>query len=1099
MQDSLKPNGGHYTHGIPQCSAPKSFLKHCFLIVLIGLISIVESEAQTGPGGVGNTSGESDSGDLILWLDANQIDNVSPENNVTTWPDMSGNGYDAGPSEDVYNQNNKPNYHEDVQNGFPAISFNGSAEHLEGPFSDTDAFDAPFTIFSVAYFDVDQPDDDNDYVFSIGDRFVAEEFVSLSRRRGNDGTYPNYLYNYNGSGTQFATDGALNSTTWYVLGQTQSSSSTFLDLLINGASQTISADVGAGASYRVIDRFYTVGELKVFTSGTNNFLDGYVAEIIMYNGVLNSAQINIVQSYLAAKYDIPGGVTNDQYVGDNADPPGTPSDGDYDFDVAGIGTESDGNNNSAKSVGLNISQNTNFTTGEYLMFGHKLSENAINRSDISDLSGDIVEARWERIWFLDITDDGDLTADLEFDFSDGGFGHGPSGSASNYVLLFRESGVDWALTPANTISGNSVHFTNVALTTDGYYTLGTIDETNSPIGTEGSTLSDRGPAGIGDIDGSSSLELWLDAQQIGSADNDYILRWEDLSGNGADATRTSNLNLPRYDDTNSQNGLEVVIFDGTVDGSDTYVDDEHGGSPASMIGSLNSGLDGSDGITLAAVAYFDQDQASGATENDYVIGIGSSTNQDEHISISRRQNTGSDQNKYYSYDNMNRLVGPVIPTDQWSILVAHYESGTSHSFFLDGDDSTDPADYSGTISTNTDYNISRWYGGNANFMDGAIGEIIVFDQSMNDAQMIILHNYLSGKWGITLSGISDVYNGDIGANGNNDLDIAGVGRVDASNIHNSATSSGMQVTINSGFDDDDFLMFGHATADNSINDSDVNGEIDERWERAWWFDVTDASTAATIDILYDISEGGTQVFPEGDANNYKVLFSATGSAPWSSIASASSIANDQITFTNVTLNNGDGYYTLGTENFGVSPLPVELIAFDGKLIANRILLNWITATEINNAGFEVERSLNGETFKKIGLVNGNGNQATKQFYQFNDLNLKENTDYYYRLRQFDYDGQYEYSHAIHVAVSNLVGDFKVYPNPAVDIIKLEYGQNVENGHLRILNFSGQEVYTETISNQRVNEFPASFLSVGIYFIQLNIGVRRQVKKLIITK
>ncbi len=121
-------------------------------------------------------------------------------------------------------------------------------------------------------------------------------------------------------------------------------------------------------------------------------------------------------------------------------------------------------------------------------------------------------------------------------------------------------------------------------------------------------------------------------------------------------------------------------------------------------------------------------------------------------------------------------------------------------------------------------------------------------------------------------------------------------------------------------------------------------------------------------------------------------------------------------------------WTLGNEN---APLPVELTSFSGKLVSDKIQLNWRTATEVNNFGFEIERSING-SFSKIGFVKGNGNSNSPKSYSFTDAKISQDGKHIYRLKQIDESGEYKYSPAISIDVNIMPKQFKIaqnYPNP----------------------------------------------------------------------
>jgi len=112
--------------------------------------------------------------------------------------------------------------------------------------------------------------------------------------------------------------------------------------------------------------------------------------------------------------------------------------------------------------------------------------------------------------------------------------------------------------------------------------------------------------------------------------------------------------------------------------------------------------------------------------------------------------------------------------------------------------------------------------------------------------------------------------------------------------------------------------------------------------------------------------------------------------------------------------------------------PVELVSFSGELNKNRALLNWTTATETNNSGFEILRyTQNDNEWNTIGFVPGFGTTTEPKSYSFIDENVTTGT-YKYRLKQIDFDGSFTYSNEIEVEVDFTPKEFVLYqnyPNP----------------------------------------------------------------------
>jgi hypothetical protein len=113
-----------------------------------------------------------------------------------------------------------------------------------------------------------------------------------------------------------------------------------------------------------------------------------------------------------------------------------------------------------------------------------------------------------------------------------------------------------------------------------------------------------------------------------------------------------------------------------------------------------------------------------------------------------------------------------------------------------------------------------------------------------------------------------------------------------------------------------------------------------------------------------------------------------------------------------------------------NPLPVELSSFNANQVNGEVVLDWTTASETNNLGFEVERSIDGQLFSKIGFVRGAGSTTGQQVYKYSDNSALQGTSYY-RLRQIDINGQFAYSYVVEVNFA-IVDRFVIeqnYPNP----------------------------------------------------------------------
>ncbi|HEX7358423.1 MAG TPA: T9SS type A sorting domain-containing protein [Ignavibacteriaceae bacterium] len=186
-------------------------------------------------------------------------------------------------------------------------------------------------------------------------------------------------------------------------------------------------------------------------------------------------------------------------------------------------------------------------------------------------------------------------------------------------------------------------------------------------------------------------------------------------------------------------------------------------------------------------------------------------------------------------------------------------------------------------------------------------------------------------------------------------------------------------------------------------------------------------------------------------------------------------------------------------------IPVELASFSANVSGRNVMLNWITATELNNSGFEIERSADNLMWNKIGSVSGKGTTTEKSYYSFEDNN-PVNGKSYYRLKQMDYDGSFEYSNTVEVDV-NIPIKFSLeqnYPNPFNPTTSIKYTINSkQNVQLSVYNVLGKEIALlvneeKPAGNYEVN-FDASNLSSGVYFYELRAGDFVDMKKMILIK
>lgn len=260
----------------------------------------------------------------------------------------------------------------------------------------------------------------------------------------------------------------------------------------------------------------------------------------------------------------------------------------------------------------------------------------------------------------------------------------------------------------------------------------------------------------------------------------------------------------------------------------------------------------------------------------------------------------------------------------------------------------------------------------------------------------------------------------------------------------------------------------------------------------------------------------TLVFTYNDAelnglteSNLK-LYKSTNETVWNAqLSNAPNTTSNTVSITGI---DGFSYWTLADQN---DPLPVELTSFTANADNNKVLLNWETSTEVNNYGFEIERTITNEKLKiknweKIGFVEGSGNSNSPKEYSFIDQEYDQDHEIIrYRLKQIDFDGKFEYSDIVEVEVevNNMPTEFSLeqnYPNPFNPYTSIEYTVvSSEYVNLKVYDVLGNEVATlvneqKDAGRYRVN-FDASNLSTGMYLYRIQAGSFSQVRKMMLIK
>ncbi len=187
-------------------------------------------------------------------------------------------------------------------------------------------------------------------------------------------------------------------------------------------------------------------------------------------------------------------------------------------------------------------------------------------------------------------------------------------------------------------------------------------------------------------------------------------------------------------------------------------------------------------------------------------------------------------------------------------------------------------------------------------------------------------------------------------------------------------------------------------------------------------------------------------------------------------------------------------------------IPVELTSFSASLVSAGVKLNWSTATELNNDGFEIQKKIDNGNFFVIGFVKGQGTSTHRNEYSFIDKNTDPGK-YLYRLKQIDFDGSYSYSHIVDIdfePITTYVLE-QNYPNPFNPSTKIEFSipEDVSIVTLTIFNALGQKVAELVNSKLEADKYSyvwnASNVSTGLYIYELRTDKFVFVKKMMLLK
>lgn len=1040
---------------------------------------------KVGPGGVGNASS------LSLWLRPDE--GVTTDGNgITSWEDQSGNGNDATQVDDA----EKPAFGNTTINGIQVATFDGSDDFLRTNISSLPS--SSHTLFSVS-----EAVNTNNVGAVFG---IADGSYTSVRTLEYDPNINTVRALQDGSQTGGVGTGGVS-----ILASEFDGSN--VNIRVNGGTAT-----STGTGINANGSFSFVGA-EVQNSGTadqpvpaaQDPFNGNLGEIIAYNQTLNKAQRLIVENYLAAKYAISSdSLAKDLYAGDlGAD--GTEGGGDdRDTDVLGVGRADNGDKHfTASAGGLTISVAGGADNGEYVFAGRKIGVNQrINVTDTSTVNNIGVTARLNDDRYIDVTDDGGTTdglrVDLTFDFNDIGV-RGPAGDVSDYVLLQRaDTSGSWTkITPGGGVSssGSKVTFADVSLTNadDGYFTIATTSSVDSPLDTRftavtgqtGTAANNTGSNSNGADAGYLDLGLPITGGTVADIvrpDGNQLFTSTVLGRTGLNSN-TGILYKWNYDNqqyslvtnpsTSLENGRGFTVW--IKDSPELPVDPE-----------LNFGLDDVSNAPTSNVTKSVSD--AGGTyvflANPYLeaydmtaFTAGGGTLADNGFQATIASWDPDNGGAYGSYVTKTQgTSGDVISRYQGFFLERSSTGSGATSFTFDNTgrltDQQEPLVGAKTTAGATQSTLEyRRLSLRLSALDGS-GNEVARDVGAN----LFFTNSAGSGW--------DAYDAPkYRPPSNTYATIAplGTGR-NGSQIPKSQESR--VLTPEKTLEIPLKLRVKNLGGPFELSARDFES-IPDAWT------VTLIDTEGTADPADDTRH---PLRPGGDPYRFggeeKAQTKANGPP---TPGEASNPLRRPLTMQKA----GDGTprFTLEVDPAS-NPLPVELASFTARTDGEAARLEWTTASETNNAGFEVEHKTD-TGFEKVGFVDGAGTTQKPQTYRYRveGLDYGEHT---FRLRQVDQSGTSQLSKTTTTSV-RLDEAFKIgtpYPNPFRTRSTLEITvretQKVRVALYDVLGRRVQVVHDGPLPAQKTHSIRVTDerLSAGMYFFRVKGDSFSEVRRVV---
>lgn len=574
---------------------------------------------------------------------------------------------------------------------------------------------------------------------------------------------------------------------------------------------------------------------------------------------------------------------------------------------------------------------------------------------------------------------------------------------------------------------------------------------------------------------SSSNFLWLSADHGIVAPVAGIQQWRDRSGNGNHASQATPAIQPLLVN-NVFNGQPGVLFDNDATNVDRLTIPD------------NSTLEG-----MAQLTGFVVFRLNAGTPNNVARGF-----------LSKRVNPSS-QNAYgwflwHNGSNVSQYLD-IDGSGDRAVSSNHFVAGQDYvnGFIYHGTAPSDANDQqlftnnspvggrtetsSSVPNYSSDLHIGTLFGHGGTRFNGYIAEVILFNIVLNTTQRAIVSNHLAAKYGLALGGM-DVYTMDDPANGNYDHEVGGIGRANASDLHSESQTGVVRIGGATALGNNEFLLWGHnGGALGTWGVGDLPSGVEGRWERVWRVSEVNSSGAAVdvgqVDITFDLNDLGPV-----NTSDLRLLVDSDMDGSFADevpISGAVDAGAGSYRFVGVSALVNGARFTLGTTNRLQTPLPITLIDFNAVSTSAGVDLHWSTASEVNNALFTVQRSVDLDAWEDVLQVPGAGTSYSILHYQAHDVRALPGTSYY-RLQQTDLDGTSTRS-AVRVVERGASGSLERWPVPASDHLWVRSPEGSISG-VELWNMQGKRLSVPILLHGGDARLDLSELPTGTYVVHV---------------